>query len=214
MIEGVKICGVSNIETLDFISKHPYPPKFIGFITNYKKSKRYVKLDILKKLTSFKNKKINFVSVLVKPSDYILKKIQNLNFDYFQLYDVSPKRTKFIKKRYKKKIISALTIKNKKDVLKYKLYSKVSDIILFDGKGYEKSVGFNHKLINNIPKKIKIMIAGNIKTSNIPIINNLDYFIDLSGSLENKDGKKDLQKINNFLNTIKRYEIKKKNSFN
>ena len=47
------------------------------------------------------------------------------------------------------------------------------------------------------------MIAGNINIDNFPNLKHTDYFIDLSGSLENADGKKDLQKINNFLNNIK-----------
>ena len=50
------------------------------------------------------------------------------------------------------------------------------------------------------------MIAGNITTDKIPILKNIDYIIDISGSLENDKGKKDLQKINNFLNKIKNYE--------
>jgi len=40
MIKGVKICGVSDLKTLNYIVKHAHPPKFIGFITNYNKSKR------------------------------------------------------------------------------------------------------------------------------------------------------------------------------
>jgi len=51
------------------------------------------------------------------------------------------------------------------------------------------------------------MIAGNINIDNIPIIKNLNYFVDVSGSLENEKGKKDLKKINNFLNTINKHEI-------
>ena len=50
MIKGTKICGVSDVKTVKFILSHPYPAKFIGFITNYKKSKRYVDLETLKKL--------------------------------------------------------------------------------------------------------------------------------------------------------------------
>ena len=42
------------------------------------------------------------------------------------------------------------------------------------------------------------MIAGNIKINNIPILKNIDYIIDVSGSLENKKGEKDLNKINFF----------------
>ena len=44
------------------------------------------------------------------------------------------------------------------------------------------------------------MIAGNIKIDDIPSFKNKDFFIDLSGSLENEEGKKDIVKINKLLN--------------
>ncbi len=206
MIKGTKICGISDIETLNYLINHTYPPQFIGFITNYKKSKRYVEFEKLKQLINLKPLNINFVSVLVDPEDETLEKIKNLNFDYYQLYDVSPERTNFIKNKYKIKIISALTVENKKDIQKHKLYKNISDIILFDGKGYEKSISFNHKFLDIIPKSVTKMIAGNISADNIPNLKNTDFYIDLSGSLENKLGKKDLQKIDYFLNMIKKYE--------
>ena len=206
MIKGSKICGVSDEETLKYILEHPNPPKYIGFITNYKNSKRYVDLQKLKRLTQMHNNNSNFVSVLVDPDNDILEQIKNLQLDYYQLYDVSPTRTEFIKKKYNRKIITALTIEDEKDINKYKLFEKFSDIILFDGKGYEKSISFDHELLNNVSTEIKIMIAGNITTDKIPILKNIDYIIDISGSLENDKGKKDLQKINNFLNKIKNYE--------
>ena len=141
MIKGIKICGVSDLKTLNYIIEHPYPPQFIGFITNYKKSKRYVEFEKLKELINIDKRGINFVSVLVNPDDEILEMIKNLKFDYYQLYDVNPKTTKLIKEKYKIKIISALIINNKDDVDQYKKYETISDIILFDGKGYEKSIG-------------------------------------------------------------------------
>ena len=206
MIKGVKICGISDITTLNYIINHQNPPKFIGFITNYKKSRRYVEFDKLKILTNINKKKIKFVSVLVNPDNEILEKINHLKFDYYQLYEVSPERTSFIKKKYNKKIISALTIEKEKDVEKFKLYEDISEIILFDGKGYERSIGFNHNFLNNLPNHITIMIAGNININTIPKLKNTDFFIDLSGSLENEEGKKDLQKINYFLNNIHQNE--------
>ena len=206
MIKGSKICGVSDIKTLKYILNHPYTCQFVGFITNFKKSRRYVEFETLKELINFNNKKINFVSVLVKPDDKILEKIKDLKFDYYQLYDVNPERTKLIKKKYNKKIISALTIQKLDDVKNYKLYEKISDIILFDGKGYEKSIGFDHNFLKIVPKYITKMIAGNIKIENIPKLENIDYFIDVSGSLEDKYGNKDLQKIDYFLNNINKYE--------
>tara|TARA_B100000989_G_scaffold294143_1_gene272670 strand:- start:435 stop:1052 length:618 start_codon:yes stop_codon:yes gene_type:complete len=200
MIKGLKICGVSDTKTLNFILNHPYPPKFIGFITNYEKSKRFVKYEILKRLVNVERKQVNFTSVLVKPTDEILEKIKNLNFDYYQLYDVSPERTEEIKFKYKIKIISAITISDKNDVIKYKDYSDVSDIILFDSKGYHKSESFNHNLLNGVSKKMSKMIAGNIQIDDIPSFKNKDFIIDLSGALENENGKKDINRINKLLN--------------
>ena len=200
MIKGIKICGVSDLETLNFILNHEHPAKFIGFISNYKKSKRYVDNENLRKLLNTNKKNTNFVSVLVNPSDKELEKIKNLNFDYYQLYDVSPERTKNIKEKYNIKIISAFTIVNQIDIQKYKNYAGISDIFLFDGKGYEKSLGFDHDLLNSLPNSINKMIAGNIKIDDIPNFKNKDFFIDLSGSLENEEGKKDIKKINKLLN--------------
>ena len=79
MIKKLKICGVSDPKTLNYILNHPNPPKFIGFITNYEKSKRFVNYEKLKKLLDVKKKNINFVSVMVKPSDEFLRKIERFN---------------------------------------------------------------------------------------------------------------------------------------
>ena len=200
MIKGLKICGISDLEILKYILNHQYPPKFIGFISNYRKSKRFVEYEKLEILTNVKKKNTNFVSVLVNPDDKILEKMKKLNFDYYQLYDVGPERTKEIKEKYKMNIITALTIQNQRDVNKYKDYLGITDIILFDGKGYEKSIGFNHQLLNSVPNSVNKMIAGNIKIEDIANFENMNVFIDLSGALENEMGKKDIKKINKLLN--------------
>ena len=128
MIKGLKICGVSDPETLNYILNHNHKPTMIGFITNYEKSKRFVEYEKLKNLINVEKKQVSFISVLVNPNDEILEKIKDLNFDYYQLYDVSPDRTKEIKSKFKKKIITALTISSKEDVIKYRNYSEISDI--------------------------------------------------------------------------------------
>ena len=197
-----KICGIKDFKTLNYIVNLNHPPKFIGFITNYPKSKRYIEYESLKKLISIDKKKINFVSVLVDPNDETLEKIKDLNFDYYQLYNVSPEKTKIIKEKYKIKIITALTIENKNDVEEYKKFEPISEIILFDSKRYEKSVGFNHGLLNNVSTKVNKMLAGNIQYDD-----KLDKYwkitdiIDISGSLETS-GEKDISKIKIFLENI------------
>ena len=216
MIKGIKICGVSDIKTLKYITEHCYPPQFIGFITNYKKSKRYVEFEKLRELINVNKNGISFVSVLVNPNEEILEKIKFFKFDYYQLYDVDPKTTKSIKEKYKIKIISALTINYKEDVDEYKKYENISDIILFDGKGYEKSFGFDHSLLNNIPNSIKKMLAGNIQYNDtLEKFSKIADIIDISGSLET-NGKKDLSKINILLGNVNKIinENKKKYSSN
>ena len=199
MTKDLKICGISDPETLNYILNHPHPPKYIGFITNYKKSKRYVEYENLKNLVDVDKKQTNFVSVLVNPSNELLERIKNFNFDYYQLYDVNPIRTLEIKKKYKIKIISALTISNKEDVERYKDYLEISDIILFDSKGYHRSESFDHNLLEQVPNEVNKMIAGNIQIDDISNFKNKNFIIDLSGSIENNEGKKDINKIDKLL---------------
>ena len=186
-----KICGVKNIKILKYIINHRNPPRYVGFICNYPKSKRNLNFDNLKNLVNIKkSKKIKFVSVLVNPTKKTLNKIKKLKFDYLQLYNVSAKKTKSIKKDLNIKIITALTIKNLKDVMRYRYYSGISEIILFDSKGYEKSMGFNHSLLKNVPPTIKRMLAGNIQyDDNLEKFNKITDIIDLSGSLETRGEK-------------------------
>jgi phosphoribosylanthranilate isomerase len=199
MTKGLKICGVSDPETLNYILNHNHKPTMIGFIANYEKSKRFVEYEKLKNLINVDKKQVIFVSVFVNPNDEILEKTKDLNFDYYQLYDVSPERTKEIKLKFQKKIITALTIASKDDVIKYKDYSKISDIILFDSKGYDKSESFDHDLLEDVPIELNKMIAGNIQINDIPYFKNKNFIVDLSGALEDQNGKKDINKIDKLL---------------
>ncbi len=199
-MKGLKICGVSDPKTLNYILSHNQKPTMIGFITNYEKSRRFVEYEKLKELINVDKKNISFVSVLVNPNDEILEKIKDLNFDYYQLYDVDADRTNEIKSKYKIKIITAITVSSKEDVIKYKDYTNVSDVILFDSKGYHKSESFDHNLLDEVPKELNKMIAGNIQIDDIPSFKNKNFMIDLSGALEDENGKKDISKIDKLLN--------------
>ena len=203
MILKSKICGVSDSKTLNYIIDHNHPPQFIGFVVNYPKSKRYVNSEKLQTLLKVKKKKSQFVAVLVNPNYKTLEEIKNLPFDYYQLYDCSPAQVKSIKEKYKKKIITAITIKDKDDIERYKLYSDTTDIYLFDSKGYEKSLSFDHKLIKNLNLDKEIMLAGNIQINDeLENYKKIADIIDISGGLET-GGLKDISKIEIFLDKIK-----------
>jgi phosphoribosylanthranilate isomerase len=199
----VKICGISDSKTLQFLISHPHPPDYIGFIVNYLKSKRFVKLDKLKDLLKVNKKNSKYVAVLVNPNEDILEKIKDLPFDYYQIYDCSSDEIKFIKEKYQKKIIVAITVKDKNDVIKFIDYNEHADIILFDSKGYEKSLSFDHQLIKNLKIDKELMIAGNIHIKDkLQNYKEIADIIDISGGLETS-GLKDILKINIFLKKIK-----------
>jgi len=203
MILKSKICGVSDSKTLNYLVNHDHPPQFVGFVVNYPKSNRYVDKKKLKELLKINKKKSLYVAVLVNPDQNILEEIKDLPFDYYQLYNCDPNKIQFIKNKYNKKIITALTIEKAEDVKEHKLFKDTTDIYLFDSKGYEKSISFNHSLIENIKFNKEVMLAGNIQINdNLENFKKIADIIDISGGLETS-GLKDISKIEIFLNKIK-----------
>ena len=199
-----KICGISDLRTLKFLTNHLYSPEFIGFIVNFPKSKRFVNSKKLKELLKINKKKSQYVAVLVKPDKKILNEIKDLPFDYYQIYDSEPDEIEEIKNIYSKKIIMALTIQKTQDIERYKFYEKNADIFLFDSKGYEKSMSFNHSLLKNFKFDKEVMLAGNIKINdNLENFKEIADIIDISGGVETS-GLKDISKIEIFLQKIKK----------
>ena len=201
MIQNCKICGVKDPQILDYIINHNYPPKMIGFICNWPKSKRFVNHEDLKQLLNVDKKQSKFVAVLVNPNNDILEKIKDLPFDYYQIYDCEPNQIKKIRDKYKIKIISVITVSSKEDVEKYQKYEEVSELILFDSKGYHQSIAFDHTHLENIETKLPVMIAGDIKIEDLKNFKNKNFYIDISGGLET-EGVKDINKIDKFLNSV------------
>ena len=198
-----KICGISDSKTLKYLTEHPNPPQFIGFIANYPKSKRFVDYSQLKELLKINKNNSKYVAVLVRPDKNILEEIKDLPFDYYQIYDCTPAEIKPIIKKYNKKIIVAITVKNQNDVIKYMEYKDLADIMLFDSKGYEKSLSFDHQLIKNLKINKELMLAGNIQIEDsLENYKKIADIVDISGGLETS-GLKDISKINIFLKKIK-----------
>jgi len=195
-----KICGLTEKNQVKTCLE--YGTSMCGFILFYPKSHRNLSLQKASELTSVKNSKSN-VAVMVEPSKSDLEKIKDLNFQYYQIYgNQDPTEINEIKKRNNVKIIKALTIETEKDVLKYKKYEAVSDIILFDSIGKEKSLSFDHSLLKDVPKNIIKMIAGNIQVQDLEKISKIADIVDVSSAVETEK-KKDLTKIKEFLLKIK-----------
>ena len=198
----VKVCCLSSTEQVNTCVQHE--ADYCGFILNYPKSHRFIQFEKAKELTNIEKKYTKYVGVLVNPKNEELEKFSKLNIDYFQIYgNYNEKSISDIKLKFNKKVIVAIQIKNKKDILNYKQFEKIADIILWDSSGLELSLDWNFDWMNSIKTKVTKMIAGNINIDKLERIFNLADIVDVSGALETNKVK-DISKIKNFLNKLKK----------
>ena len=198
----VKICGLSTAEQVQTSIK--YGADFCGFILNYPKSHRFIEFEKAKELTKIGKKNTKYVAVLVNPNENELEKFSKLNIDYFQIYgNYNSDLILNIKSKFNKKIIATIEVKNKIDVLNYKHFQDAADIILWDSSGLEYSLDWNFNWIRSVPNNITKMIAGNINIDKLKKILKLADIVDVSGALETNKVK-DIIKIKNFLNSLKK----------
>ena len=198
----LKVCGLSRKKEIITCINHEV--EFCGLILNYPKSHRHITFSRARELIKIKRKKTKFVGVLVNPTNKDLKKFSHLKLDYFQLYGkYDNSKLRLIKNKFKKKIISVIVVKKKKDVQNYKKIKDNSDIILWDSSGYEKSLTWNYDWIKHIRTKAKKMVAGNITINKLKYLKNYADIVDVSGALETRK-KKDIKKIKEFVKQVKK----------
>ena len=198
----LKVCGISNPIEVETCIKNDV--NFCGFILNYTKSHRYITFERAKDLLNISKKKVQCVGVLVNPSNDELEKYSKLDFDYFQLYGKYDSNSLLeIKNRFKKKIISSITVQKKEDIDIYKKIEDQSDIILWDSSGYEKSLSWNYSWIKDIKIKGEKMIAGNITKDKLNELSKMADIVDVSGALETNKVK-DINKIKEFVKQLKK----------
>ena len=98
-----------------------------------------------------------------------------------------------------------MCIRDREDVVLYKDYENIADLILFDSTSMEKSQSIPKDLLRKLPKGEKFGLAGAINLENIQEYSQLGFnFLDLSSGLEreNLKGYKDHLKIKNFINKV------------
>ena len=195
----LKICGINSQNIIQTIIQNG-GCQYLGFIF-YPPSPRNLSIEESKKLTSIVPDHIKKVAVLVKPENSFVEKIKD-QFDYLQVYETSPSKSKTIKLISGKKIIQAIKVKKKEDINLYKQYIGVADEFLFDSSGMEKSSVFEWSYLKNI-KINEWFLAGGINIDNLEKASKISKKIDISSSLEDTTGKKSVKKIKEFLFKVK-----------
>ena len=160
MIKGSKICGVSDVETLKYIINHKYPPKMIGFICKWPKSKRYVSSDQLKELLRVNKKETSYVAVLVNPTNDMLEKIKDsVRYDDFSV-EGNIHKILSLKKNYEKSLNEKLNLDDiLKDLKKNSVIHERYEIIDFLLNLATKDETFNskeNKFIDKVSKELEL----------------------------------------------------------
>ena len=195
----LKICGINSEKIIQTIIKSG-GCQYLGFIF-YPPSPRNLSIEQSKKLTSIIPNDIKKVAVLIKPESNFVEKIKD-QFDYLQLYETSPEKSKALKLISNKKIIQAIKVKKKEDIDLYKQYIGIVDEFLFDSSAMEKSSGFDWSYLKNI-KINEWFLAGGININNLEKASKISKKIDISSSLEDNPGVKSSKKISDFLLKVK-----------
>ena len=208
MALNVKICGIKSISHVEACVKGK--AKMIGLMF-YNKSPRYINLKTAEKISNFSKNKIKRVGVFANANIREIKRVtKNVELDYLQFHgNETASFIKNVKKILKIKIIKALKISSNSDIKKISLFKKISDYILIDTKIIKKnnlsfkkrSKELNWDLLKKIKDKRKLILSGALNTINLEEATNKSgiNFVDVSSSLEIVSGKKNIKKINKFL---------------
>ena len=195
----IKICGINSINIIQTIIQNG-GCQYLGFVF-YPPSPRNLSIEESKKLTSIVPNNIKKVAVLVKPENSFVEKIKD-QFDYLQVYETSPSKSKTIKLIFNKKIIQAIKVRKEEDVNLYKQYIGIADEFLFDSSAMEKSSNFNWNYLKNIEIN-EWFLAGGINISNLEKASKISKKIDISSSLEDNPGEKSVKKVLELLLKVK-----------
>ena len=198
----VKICGLKDFRAIDAAISNG--AKYLGFVCDYPKSPRNCSaLELIAITNKIHETNIAKVAVMVDPNDRIIEQIHQ-HIDFIQLHGSETNdRILDIKSRFDIQIIKAIKIKEEEDLKQIDLYPAADDLLL-DTPAMEKSELFNFNLLDNLNIS-NYFLAGGININNIHQALHFTSKIDISSGVESEPGVKDIVKIKDFMNEVKRH---------
>ena len=201
-----KICGLKEINSIECCERKNVD--FFGMIF-YEKSPRYITLKQAQELVDFsKNKNIKPVGVFVNENLETVKSfIKNLDLKIIQLHgSENDEYIKKIKHNADLEVIKSISIKDKEDTKIINNYQE-NDYFLLDYKPEKNDLPggnakqFDWSLLSDLKINKPWFLSGGINKSNINKIKNYvnPNGIDLSSGVEESQGIKNVNMINNLL---------------
>jgi len=174
----VKICGMTNAETIQTAIKHKVD--YLGFVF-YPKSPRNLTPDQARELTKNIPQNVKRIAVLVNAKDEFIEQIK----DYFDC-------------------IKAIRVTDKASARTFSEFEDEVDMLIFDSPAMEKTAKFDWQILSKLKITKPYLIAGSININNVDEI--LKYNptgVDVSAGVESSVGVKSNEKIIEFLDKVK-----------
>ncbi|WP_242142379.1 MULTISPECIES: phosphoribosylanthranilate isomerase [unclassified Bacillus cereus group] len=202
----VKICGITDLETAK--KAYEYGADAVGFV--FASSKRKIRPEQVKEITSELPADVMKIGVFVNESVERMEGIAAYcKLTHIQLHG---DENDHLIKRLNIPSIKAVGIGNRQDVEQINRYE--TNYILFDSPKETFRGGngktFSWELLTELPKNLrkKSILAGGLHVDNIEEAIRIvqPYMVDVSSGVET-DGKKDLEKIKQFIRKVKECSI-------
>jgi len=212
MTIGVKICGLTTVETLD--AALDGGASFVGAVV-FPKSPRHIAPAAAASLFERARGRAKVVAVVVDPDDALLAEIaRTLKPDLIQLHgSETPERAEQVRALTGAGIIKALSIRTHEDFAPAVAWEPFVDHLMFDAKPVEGSVlpggvgaRFDWSLLADRAFRSPWFLAGGLEPENLEDAVKISGapLVDVSSGVESAPGVKDGARIAAFLEAARR----------
>jgi phosphoribosylanthranilate isomerase len=203
----VKICGLKTSDALDAALEAG--ADMVGFVF-FPPSPRNLGIEAARTLGDRVKGRAKKVALSVDATDGELDRVvEALKPDMLQLHgEETPERVAAVRSRFRLPVMKALPIEQKSDLAPIRIYEKVVDWLLFDGRPPREATRpgglgktFDWTVLQNLDLKIPFMLSGGLDASNVVEALRITRApaVDVSSGVESAPGEKDPDKIRAFI---------------
>jgi phosphoribosylanthranilate isomerase len=210
----VKICGLKTPDALDAALEAG--ADLVGFVF-FPPSPRNLGIEAARILGARVQARAKKVALSVDATDSELERvIEALKPDMLQLHGKeTPERVVAMRSRFGLPVMKALPIEQKSDLAPIRVYEKVADWLLFDGRAPRDATRpgglgktFDWTLLESLDLKIPFMLSGGLDAGNVAEALRVTRApaVDVSSGVERAPGEKDPEKIRAFVRAARAAE--------
>jgi phosphoribosylanthranilate isomerase len=210
----VKICGLKTPAALDAALE--VGADMVGFVF-FPPSPRNLDFETASALGEQVQGRAKKVALSVDATDAELDRVvEALKPDMLQLHGKeTPERVAAVRSRFHLPVMKALPIEQRSDLTPIRLYDKVADWLLFDGRAPREATRpgglgktFDWSLLENLDVKIPYMLSGGLDAGNVAEALRITRAgaVDVSSGVERAPGEKDVEKIRAFIRAARAAE--------